>query len=549
MKRFVFLFSSLLFLLILTGTMTATAYPNVEDVKLDLVADGLVSPVSMKQADDGTDRNFVVDQVGTVWIMTPTGEILHEPFINLTDRMVDLDTGYDERGLLDIEFHPNYSENGKFYVYYSAPLRSEAPDNYDHTSHIAEYRVNETDPNIANRTSERILMQVDEPQTNHDGGQLLFGKDGYLYISLGDGGGANDVGVGHPPGGNGQNVSTLLGSILRIDVNGTPYGIPSDNPFVGEEGRDEIYAYGFRNPYRMSFDSLGRLFVSNAGQDLFEEVSIVEKGQNYGWNIKEGAHCFDPENPSVPPENCSDSGPYNRTLMDPIIDYMQPENLSSVVVGGHVYEGDELKGYRGFYFFADWNKRLLFATPGENNWTIHEVPLQYRENGSLDSYIMGFGEDENGEIYVLAKENLGPTGLTGKIYRMKSKDIMVNGTEWMFEPTNITVVEDSNVTIMFRNVGSLDHDLYIEGYDVSTDLIPPGTSDTINFVANTSGEFDFWCTVPGHRDEGLEGKLIIQTQEEQLKQEILQDIIEYTMNPSNSLKQLILQKIVQYVNI
>jgi glucose/arabinose dehydrogenase len=168
--------------------------------------------------------------------------------------------------------------------------------------------VSDAGANQADPASERIVLEVDQPQSNHNAGQIAFGPDGYLYIPLGDGGAANDVAVGHSPQGNGQDTSNILGSILRIDVdNGDPYGIPADNPFVGDDNiPDEIFAYGFRNPYRIAFDRGGdqSLFVSDAGQDQWEEVDIVTIGGNYGWNIKEGTHCFDPNNPGISPAEC-----------------------------------------------------------------------------------------------------------------------------------------------------------------------------------------------------------------------------------------------------
>ncbi len=410
-----------------TATPVTSPTAEFDEVDLKVVADGLTAPVSMAYPEnENRDSLYIVDQIGEVWKMED-GEISDEPFLDISGKIVGLNQGYDERGLMDIAFHPNYGENGKFYVYYSAPLREEAPDNWDHTSHVSEFTVSEGGEVDTN--SERILLRVDEPQSNHNGGQLLFGPDGYLYISLGDGGKANDQGIGHPPGGNAQNLSTLLGSILRIDIDGgDPYGIPEDNPFVGEEGRDEIYAYGFRNPYRMSMDSEGRLFVADAGQNLFEEVSIVEKGKNYGWNIKEGKHYFDPHNPTNPPESGPDEGPYGRDLMDPIIDYRHPESGVSVVVGGHVYEGDALPSYQGTYIFGDWSfsfsqpkGKLFFAAP--EDWELKDLPLKDREAGELKEFILGFGEGREGEIYVLTSNTPGPTGDTGKVYKIVPQDM------------------------------------------------------------------------------------------------------------------------------
>jgi glucose/arabinose dehydrogenase len=253
---------------------------------------------------------------------------------------------YDERGLLGLAFHPAYAQNGRFFVYYSAPLREGAPQDFDHTSRISEFSVSSQNPDRADSGSERIMLEVDQPQSNHNGGTLLFGpQDGFLYISLGDGGAHNDAAPGHVEdwyefnaGGNGQDVTqNLLGSILRIDVNtGGPYGIPQDNPFVGREGLDEIYAYGLRNPYRMSFDRAGEygLFAVDAGEHLWEEISSIVKGGNYGWNVKEGTHCFDAANPTEPPEQCPNIvGPNHpdqgKALIDPVESLPMPSSRTA----------------------------------------------------------------------------------------------------------------------------------------------------------------------------------------------------------------------------
>jgi len=257
-------------------------------VKLEPVADGLVHPLVMAWPDDGSKRRFITEQTGGIWIQTPDGKMSGRPFLDLAGKIVPLDREFDERGLLGLAFHPKYKENGKFYVAYSAPKRADAPRpvrlHWNHTTNISEFRVSKDNPNQANLASERIILQIDEPQFNHNGGTLAFGPDGYLYISVGDGGFANDKAIGHhPTKGNGQDTSVLLGKILRIDVNsGDPYGIPGDNPFVGQKDvRPEIWALGFRNPWRMSFDMGGsrQLFAADVGQDAFESVDIVTKGQ------------------------------------------------------------------------------------------------------------------------------------------------------------------------------------------------------------------------------------------------------------------------------
>jgi glucose/arabinose dehydrogenase len=417
------------------------------DVGVRLVAEGFTAPVTLVEPPDGTRRLFVVDQVGLIRVLLPDGTLLPDPFLDLRSQIVPLMSSFDERGLLGLAFHPDYVTNGRFFVYYSAPLREGAPAGFDHTSHVSEFRVS-ADPNRADPSSEQILLQVDEPQFNHNAGTLLFGPDGFLYISLGDGGGADDVGLGHVEdwyaanaGGNGQDVTqNLLGNILRIDVDsGDPYGIPPGNPFTATpgcaDGCDEIFAYGFRNPYRMSFDMGGshRLFVGDAGQELWEEVSIVDNGGNYGWNVKEGTHCFSTDNPDESPAECPDhvrSGVREGDpLTDPVIEYAnhhQPGGLGAVVVGGHVYRGTVLRQLVGRYVFGDWSREfevpdgtLFVASPRRKGlWLMQELRVANRPSGRIDHYVLGFGQDSSGEVYVLVTENTGPTGNTGKVFKL-----------------------------------------------------------------------------------------------------------------------------------
>ncbi len=408
-------------------------------IDVELVAEGLTSPIQIVSADDRTRRLFIIDQSGVIRIVTRQGVLLPTPFLDVRAKMVPLMPGFDERGLLGLAFHPKYEKNGRFFVYYSAPLRATAPAGYNHTARISEFRVS-ANPNIADAVFERVILEVDKPQFNHNGGTVAFGKDDYLYISLGDGGGANDVGLGHVEdwytgngGGNGQDrEANLLGNILRIDIdNGRPYGIPRGNPFVGKRGLDEIWAYGFRNPYRMSFDTRDghRLFVGDAGQGRWEEVDIVERGGNYGWNVREGTHCFDAENNTVEPESCPGAEPDGTPLRDPVIEYAnsaQPGGIGVTVIGGNVYRGKRIKSLRGMYVFGDFSRgffppdgTLLAARPRRNGlWPIRELRVASSANGRLNDYILGFGVDERGEIYVGGKDVLGPSGTTGKVYRL-----------------------------------------------------------------------------------------------------------------------------------
>jgi glucose/arabinose dehydrogenase len=424
------------------GPMTAPAVAQDEGrgiaaglrVGLELVADGLVSPVHLSEPDN-SGRRFVADQVGLVRIITRDGELLDQPFLDVRERMVELVPFFDERGLLGLAFHPRFDDNGRLFVYYSAPLRPDGPEGFDHTSHIAEFTVSASDPNRVDPDSERIILQVDEPQADHNSGDLHFGPDGYLYISVGDGGGANDTAFGHTPGiGNGQDPTNLLGSLLRIDVDGDhPYRIPPDNPFVGTPARDEIYAYGFRNPYRFTFDRHD-LYVADVGQTMFEEVNLVEPGGNYGWNVREATHCFDPDNPTEPPATCPDTGPlFGDPLLDPIIEYgnlsANPEGLGVAVVGGRVYRGNELPHLRGRYVFGDWSSTafglpqptgtLLVAKPKPSGlWKLQELAVAGRPGGELGHFVTGFGQDAEGEVYVLTSDTTGPSGDTGLVYRL-----------------------------------------------------------------------------------------------------------------------------------
>lgn len=403
-------------------------------VGLKLVAEGFVSPVGLIPSPDDTGRLFIVDQAGTISVMTADGTILPEPFLDLRAKMVNLNPDFDERGLLGLAFHPLFKQNNRLFVYYSAPRRPQAPAGFDHTSHISEFRVMAGNPNKADPASERIVLQVDEPQANHNGGQITFGPDGFLYIPLGDGGNANDVGLGHPPTGNGQDINTLLGKILRIDIDGTaPYGIPPDNPFVGKDGADEIYAFGLRNPFRISFDMGGmhELFAGDVGQRLWEEVDIIVKGGNYGWNLKEGTRGFDPNNPAVAPPQGPTVDAAGRPLIDPIIEYGHPganvAHVGTAVIGGFIYRGTAIPALQGAYVFGDFSAvrtepdgRLFIASrpsaPGM--WPMQELAINTSPNGKLNAFLRSIGQDNSGELYALVADPRGPAGRTGKVFKI-----------------------------------------------------------------------------------------------------------------------------------
>ncbi|MCH8969500.1 MAG: PQQ-dependent sugar dehydrogenase, partial [Planctomycetes bacterium] len=285
-----------------TTSWPATTFGGIPQgdivIKLEPVASGLVGPVAVTHAGDGSGRLFIVEQSGQIRIVED-GVLLPTPFLDIVDKLPELNPFFDERGLLGLAFHPNYASNGRFFIRYSSPREGE-PDEPCfgtsrgcHIENLAEYSVSEDDANQADPDSEILLFSIDEPQFNHDSGEVAFGPDGFLYFTLGDGGGAHDGLADDPPShgpiGNGQNIETALGAILRIDVDSPPqdplpYAIPPDNPFVGRPGVDEIYAYGMRNPYKFSFDDGlggdGSLYVADVGQNLFEEVNIVVNGGN-----------------------------------------------------------------------------------------------------------------------------------------------------------------------------------------------------------------------------------------------------------------------------
>jgi glucose/arabinose dehydrogenase len=378
---------------------------------------------------------FIVDQIGLVRIVKD-GSLLSAPFLDLRSEIVAVNTFFDERGLLGVAFHPDYASNGRFFVRYSAPrpgVPSEpcfGSSRGCHEEVLSEFSAS-TDPDLANPTG-TILFRTSEPQFNHNGGTVAFGPDGFLYFALGDGGGAHDgladAPPSHGPIGNGQNIETALGAMLRIDVDGgTPYAIPEDNPFVGVPGLDEIYAHGFRNPYRFSFDDGpggdDSLIVADVGQNLFEEIDIVDKGGNYGWVIREGAHCFDPFNPNLPPASCPATGPSGEPLVDPIAEYDHGDGIA--IVGGFVYRGSRSPGLLGRYVFGDFSTGF-FSPAGRLFYLAEPVPgdFQIREFRISDAdvpyghFLRGFGEDEHGEIYVLGSDDLGSFGSSGIVERI-----------------------------------------------------------------------------------------------------------------------------------
>lgn len=419
-------------------------------VELDLIASGLGSPNTISLAHDGSGRLFFTEQTGAVRYVTPGDPTVH-PFLDLSSGLVPLNPGYDERGLLGLAFHPDFADAGspgyhRLYTYASRPYVAGAADftvpdststgTVNHQSVIEEWTVDAV-TGLPDPGSRREVVRIDEPQSNHNAGHMAFGPDGYLYVSLGDGGAGNDVGFGHVDGvGNAQTLTdnNILGKILRInplDPTDTPgssdaisangqYRIPGGNPFVGETGADEIFAYGFRNPFRFSFDDqpggTGNLIVGDTGQNNIEEIDIVTNGGNYGWHVKEGTFLFDPVTGDV----TANSPGSPAGLIDPVLQYDHDEGIA--VIGGFVYRGSAVPELYGKYIFGDLAQgfsdpsgRLFVGdlTTGE----IHELTIGL-DDRNLGLFLKGFGQDANGELYVLGATTIGPAGDTGIIYKI-----------------------------------------------------------------------------------------------------------------------------------
>jgi glucose/arabinose dehydrogenase len=411
-------------------------------VELETVASGLTAPLGVTHAGDGSGRLFIYEQTGQIGIVEE-GVLLPTPFLDISGLLPALNSFFDERGLLGVAFHPSYASNGRFFVRYSGPRAGDPSEpcfgssRGCHEEILAEYGVS-SDPNVADPVGS-ILFRIDEPQFNHDAGDVAFGPDGLLYFSLGDGGGANDgladLPPSHGPIGNGQNIQTALGAVLRIDVDSPPqtplaYAIPPDNPFVGDTGVDEIFAYGFRNPYRFSFDDGpggdGALYLADVGQNLFEEVDIVTSGGNYGWVIREGFSCFDPFSPNNPPATCSDMGPLGEPLIDPIADYSHADGGISII-GGYVYRGSSSPSLDGKFLFGDFSSQ--FFAPGGRLYfleasdpTIRELQIG-ADDVPYGLFLKGFGEDEDGEVYVCGSLDLAPIGTSGVVQRIVSIEL------------------------------------------------------------------------------------------------------------------------------
>uniref|UniRef100_A0A4W4HGJ8 Glucose/Sorbosone dehydrogenase domain-containing protein n=1 Tax=Electrophorus electricus TaxID=8005 RepID=A0A4W4HGJ8_ELEEL len=399
----------------------------VEDPKgclqlcLTEVANGLRNPVLMLHSGDDTYRMFVAEQLGFVWVFLRDGSRVEHPFLDLSGDVLTTPWLGDERGFLGMAFHPQHRNNGRFFIYYSILVNSQLEK-----IRISEMKVSAHDMNMADPNSERILLEIEEPAANHNGGQLLFGLDGYLYIFTGDGGKAGD-----PFGnfGNSQNKSTLLGKVLRIDVDGSsedgkPYKIPPDNPFINQpDARPEVYAFGVRNMWRCSVDrghpvssyGRGRIFCGDVGQNRYEEIDIIVKGGNYGWRAKEGFECFDIK-------LCQ-----NSSLDDILPIYAYGHDVGKSVTGGYVYRGCQSPNLNGLYIFGDFMSGRLMALEEDSSsgsWKERNVCMGDVQTCSFPDlinhhhkFIISFAEDESGELYFLATSYPNTISPFGTIYK------------------------------------------------------------------------------------------------------------------------------------
>lgn len=408
--RFLHLLIALIFIQFESKSQTGT-------IALQSFGTGFASPVDIENC--GDSRLFVVEQDGLIKILNSNGTINPTPFLNITS----LTNQSGEQGLLGLAFHPNYSTNGLFYINYT---------NTSGNTVIARYSVDSGNPNLANTTG-TILLTITQPFSNHNGGTLKFGPDGYLYIGMGDGGSGGD------PGNRAQNINELLGKMLRIDVNsGTPYGIPPTNPYVGIAGADEIWAIGLRNPWKFSFDrQTGDLWIADVGQNQYEEVNRAtasEGGLNYGWRCYEGNTAYNTAGCAA-----------QSTMKSPLFTTNHTNGFCSIT-GGYVYRGTQYPNFQGKYFFSDYCKAQIGSSDSLGNVT-------FSATFSGNNFV-SFGEDVNGELYVAS--------INGTIYKLIDSSLSVpenslTSVKIYPNPTSSEVyIHNSDNANPIRNIEILD---------------------------------------------------------------------------------------------
>ncbi|MDS0477900.1 PQQ-dependent sugar dehydrogenase [Natrinema sp. 1APR25-10V2] len=371
-------------------------------IGLEPVTDELAFPLAVEFAPDA-DRRYVAERDGRIRVHESDG-LRDELLLDLRETVLS----GGERGLLGMVLHPEFGDNRRLFVHFSAPRRSGTPQEFDHTGILAAFEAS-ADGRRVKRDSSRVVLEIPQPADFHNGGGLAFGPDGYLYVGIGAGGGG---------GGGGQDVTTdFLGSVLRIDVDeraaDRAYTVPDDNPLVGRDGLDEYYAWGFRNPWRLSFDGED-CYVADVGESDYEEVNLVEKGGNYGWNVREGTQCFKADDC---PERTADGVRGGERFRDPIIEYPHPPADTAVsgvsVIGGYVYRGTALPALEGAYVFGDFvpSGRLFAAVPSDDGlWPTTAVRVT---DGATPERLISFGQDGDGELYAL-----GAGGDGGGVFRI-----------------------------------------------------------------------------------------------------------------------------------
>ncbi len=380
-----------------TLLLCITGWVSAQEITIELFQEGFTSPLSLQHAND--ERLFVVEQGGRIKIIQPDGTIHPTPFLNISGRI----SQGGERGLLGLAFHPDYGNNGYFYVNYT---------DVNGDTRVSRFSVDASNPDLADSNSELLILGFDQPFSNHNGGNLLFGPDGYLYIASGDGGSGGD------PNNNGQNINSLLGKLLRIDVDNPTgvnnYGIPSDNPFVGNpDAKEEIYAYGLRNPWRFSVDRVeNNIWIADVGQGNLEEINKMPldvAGVNYGWRCYEGTQPFNTN--SCPPAS---------ELTFPIAEYSH-SNGNCSITGGFVYRGSVYSDITGLYFFADYCSGLIGTVDSSDTITTH---------GMFSGNWVSFGEDIHKELYIV--------DIGGAIYKINGGEIV--GTEDFLLGKNLSIL-------------------------------------------------------------------------------------------------------------
>ncbi len=432
------------------GLLLCLAMPpaSAQPMQLQRLASQLVAPIQYEPWPGAGGAALVVQQDGVVRLLGADGSLADQPFLDLRPHLLTLSNDFEERGLLGFALHPQFARNGRIYVTYSAPLRASAPQNWNHTRRVSEFSIKPGSRGPVELSSERVLLELDWPSRKHNGGALAFGPDGYLYIGFGDSGASHGIGKqvlfeafnvpaellhwDHLA----QDLDSLFGKVLRIDVNrGFPgYAVPPDNPFVGSaRGRAEIWAWGFRNPFRIAFDRQGGgdFYITATAETLWEAAYRVRGPGNFGWPLMEGAHCVDRLRPRQPPTQCADKDASGRALELPVVEYPNMQvaheqsrhlgvaGVGTAITAARVYRGKRLPSLQGQLVFADWSAafrqpsgQLFAATPAAT------APWRYERLLLLESRIISLAEDADGEIIVLTHEGLGPFGNTGAVYRL-----------------------------------------------------------------------------------------------------------------------------------